>query len=93
MDHDLPQGHPKGAIPMSKLVRIVVQIPVEWKERLDGLKQEGYTTSGFIRAMVERELGHADRHTKQQWADAQEIAGASGQGAPAVHIENLARRV
>ena len=42
---------------MSKLVRIVIQLPVELKEQLDALKQQGYTTSGFIRAMLERELG------------------------------------
>ncbi len=41
---------------MSKLVRIVIQLPVELKEHLDRLKQQGYTTSGFIRAMLEREL-------------------------------------
>jgi predicted DNA-binding protein len=41
---------------MSKLVRIVVQLPVELKEQLDVLKQQGYTTSGFIRATLEREL-------------------------------------
>ncbi len=41
---------------MPKLVRIVVQLPVELKEQLDALKQQGYTTSGFIRATLEREL-------------------------------------
>lgn len=41
---------------MSKHVRIVVQLPVELKEQLDALKQQGYTTSGFIRATLEREL-------------------------------------
>ncbi|MGE3978294.1 MAG: hypothetical protein AB7F94_11985 [Nitrospira sp.] len=41
---------------MAKLVRIVVQLPVELKEQLDALKQQGYTTSGFIRATLEREL-------------------------------------
>ena len=41
---------------MSKLVRIVVQLPMELKEQLDALKQQGYTTSGFIRATLEREL-------------------------------------
>jgi metal-responsive CopG/Arc/MetJ family transcriptional regulator len=41
---------------MSKLVRIVIQLPIELKEQLDALKQQGYTTSGFIRAMLEREL-------------------------------------
>jgi metal-responsive CopG/Arc/MetJ family transcriptional regulator len=46
---------------MSKLVRIVIQLPIELKEQLDGLKQQGYTTSGFIRAMLERELGKLDQ--------------------------------
>jgi metal-responsive CopG/Arc/MetJ family transcriptional regulator len=46
----------KGVAIMSKLVRIVVQLPVELKEQLDALKQQGYTTSGFIRATLEREL-------------------------------------
>ncbi len=45
---------------MSKLVRIVIQLPVELKEQLDALKQQGYTTSGFIRAMLERELGKVE---------------------------------
>ncbi len=47
---------PKRESGMSKLVRIVVQLPVELKEQLDILKHEGYTTSGFIRATLEREL-------------------------------------
>jgi predicted DNA-binding protein len=45
---------------MSKLVRIVIQLPVELKSRLDALKQQGYTTSGFIRAMLERELAKVE---------------------------------
>jgi metal-responsive CopG/Arc/MetJ family transcriptional regulator len=41
---------------MSNLVRIVIQLPVNLKTQLDNLKQQGYTTSGFIRAMLEREF-------------------------------------
>ena len=41
---------------MAKLVRIVIQLPLELKEQLYALKSQGYTTSGFIRAMLEREL-------------------------------------
>ncbi|MFO0707233.1 MAG: hypothetical protein U0412_10310 [Nitrospira sp.] len=41
---------------MPNLIRIVIQLPVELKEQLDALKSQGYTTSGFIRAMLEREL-------------------------------------
>ncbi len=41
---------------MRKLVRVVIQLPSELKDQLDSLKQQGYTTSGFIRATLEREL-------------------------------------
>jgi predicted DNA-binding protein len=41
---------------MPNLVRIVIQLPVNLKIQLDNLKQQGYTASGFIRAMLEREF-------------------------------------
>ena len=51
---------------MAKLVRIVIQLPTDLKIRLDGLKQQGYTTSGFIRAMLERELAKLDEPMPEQ---------------------------
>jgi metal-responsive CopG/Arc/MetJ family transcriptional regulator len=51
---------------MSKLVRIVIQLPLDLKVRLDSLKQQGYTTSGFIRAMLERELAKLDEPMPEQ---------------------------
>ena len=45
---------------MPNLVRIVIQLPVHLKTQLDNLKQQGYTTSGFIRAMLEREFAKRD---------------------------------
>lgn len=51
---------------MAKLVRIVIQLPLDLKTRLDGLKQQGYTTSGFIRAMLERELAKIDDQSPEQ---------------------------
>jgi metal-responsive CopG/Arc/MetJ family transcriptional regulator len=51
---------------MSKLVRIVIQLPLDLKVRLDSLKQQGYTTSGFIRAMLERELAKLDERMPEQ---------------------------
>jgi len=51
---------------MAKLVRIVIQLPMDLKTRLDGLKQQGYTTSGFIRAMLERELAKIDQQMPEQ---------------------------
>jgi metal-responsive CopG/Arc/MetJ family transcriptional regulator len=46
---------------MSKLVRIVIQLPLDLKTQLDKLKQQGYTTSGFIRAMLEREFAKMEQ--------------------------------
>jgi metal-responsive CopG/Arc/MetJ family transcriptional regulator len=51
---------------MAKLVRIVIQLPVDLKTQLDSLKQQGYTTSGFIRAMLERELAKMDQQKPEQ---------------------------
>lgn len=45
---------------MPKLIRIMIQLPEELKDQLDGLKQRGYTTSGFIRAVLDRELRKPD---------------------------------
>ena len=41
---------------MPNLVRIVIQLSVNLKTQLDNLKQQGYTTGGFIRAMLEQEF-------------------------------------
>lgn len=51
---------------MSKLVRIVIQLPSDLKAQLDELKQQGYTTSGFIRAMLERELAKMELENTEQ---------------------------
>jgi mannitol/fructose-specific phosphotransferase system IIA component len=45
---------------MPKLVRIVIQLPHDLKTKLDALKQQGYTASGFIRAMLEREFAKGE---------------------------------
>ena len=50
---------------MAKLVRIVIQLPSDLKTKLDSLKQQGYTTSGFIRAMLERELAKMDQQNPE----------------------------
>jgi len=46
---------------MPKLVRIVIQLPPDLKTQLDNLKLQGYTTSGFIRAMLEREFAKMEQ--------------------------------
>lgn len=42
-----------------KMVRVLIQLPQSLKSKLDALKQQGTTASGFIRSLVERELNHA----------------------------------
>ena len=39
-----------------KMERIVIQLPMPLKQQLDGLRSQGYTASGYIRALLEREL-------------------------------------
>jgi len=50
--------------------RILIQLPKPLKAKLDALKRQGYTASGYIRALLERELAHTT-NTK----------GGSGDGA------------
>jgi len=40
-----------------KMERIMIQLPPALKEKLESLRTQGYTTSGYIRALLERELG------------------------------------
>lgn len=39
-----------------KMERVLIQLPTDLKAKLDGLRSQGYTASGFIRALLEREL-------------------------------------
>ena len=39
--------------------RIVISIPKSLKAKLDMLRAKGYSASGFIRAVLERELNQA----------------------------------
>jgi hypothetical protein len=42
-----------------KMERVMVQLPKGIKTKLDGLRRQGTSISGFIRSIVERELNHA----------------------------------
>ncbi len=51
-----------------KMERIVIQLSRPLKQKLDALKAQGYTASGYIRALLERELNqkegtHHGRHS------------------------------
>jgi mannitol/fructose-specific phosphotransferase system IIA component len=39
--------------------RMLIQLPKGLKAKLDALKTQGYTASGFIRALLERELNQS----------------------------------
>ena len=39
-----------------KNVRVIIQLPETLKAKLDALRAKGYTASGFIRNLLEREL-------------------------------------
>jgi metal-responsive CopG/Arc/MetJ family transcriptional regulator len=39
--------------------RVMVQLPKGLKTKLDGLRRNGTSISGFIRSLVERELNQA----------------------------------
>jgi metal-responsive CopG/Arc/MetJ family transcriptional regulator len=39
-----------------KMTKLLVSVPESLKAKLDALRTQGYTTSGFIRATLERKL-------------------------------------
>ena len=47
-----------------RMERIVIQLPMPLKQQLDALKSEGYTASGYVRALLERELNQS--HIKKR---------------------------
>ena len=38
------------------MVKLLIHVPAPLKAKLDVLKSQGYTASGFIRALLEKEL-------------------------------------
>jgi len=38
------------------MVKLLVNLPAPLKAKLDALRTQGYTASGYIRALLEREL-------------------------------------
>ena len=39
-----------------KMYRLLIQLPLPLKGKLDVLRRQGYTASGYIRALLERDL-------------------------------------
>ncbi len=44
---------------MMKMVRMLIQVPEPLKAKLDALRSQGYTASGYVRAVLEKELNQA----------------------------------
>jgi hypothetical protein len=44
-----------------KMVRLNIQLPADLKAKLDAKRASGYTASGFIRSLLERELNVPSR--------------------------------
>ncbi len=54
----------KGDITV-KMVRVIIQLPSAVKHKLDALRAKGYTASGYIRAVLEKELNQVQvKHQK-----------------------------
>ena len=43
--------------------RLLIQVPPQIKAQLDELRSQGYTASGYIRALLERELNGKEEPT------------------------------
>ena len=39
-----------------KQVKVLIQMPLTIKKQLDALRGQGYTVSGYIRGLIERDL-------------------------------------
>ena len=39
--------------------RLLIQLPAPLKAKLDALRMQGYTASGYVRSLLERELNQA----------------------------------
>ncbi len=56
----------KGDIPV-KMVRVIIQLPSAVKRKLDALRSQGYTASGYIRAVLEKELNQVQVKHQKGW--------------------------
>ena len=42
------------------MVKMLIHVPAALKAKLDALRDQGYTASGYIRALLERELNQKE---------------------------------
>ena len=41
---------------MATMTKVLIHLPVSMKAKLDAMKAQGYTASGFVRALLEKEF-------------------------------------
>ncbi len=60
-----------------QMKRVVIQLPLSLKAKLDALRTQSYTASGYIRSLLERELGEKEvkSHGRQTDVSDQERVG------------------
>lgn len=46
---------------MESTTKVLIQLPVSLKRKLDHMKSKGYTASGFIRALLEKEFNQPQK--------------------------------
>lgn len=51
-----------------KMVRLLIQVPEPIKAKLAGLREQGYTASGYIRSLLGRELNQDPPKGKTSWS-------------------------
>jgi hypothetical protein len=46
---------------MATTAKLLLRLPIPLKHKLDALRSQGYTASGYIRALLERELNQPQK--------------------------------
>lgn len=49
------------------MIKVLIHLPAPLKAKLDALRSQGYTASGYVRALLERELNKEEgsQHGRQ----------------------------
>ena len=52
---------------MATMTKLLIHIPVAMKQKLDGLRSQGYTVSGYLRNLIEDDMeARTEFEAKQQ---------------------------
>ena len=48
-----------------KLIKVLIGVTADQKQKLDTLRRQGYTASGYVRNLLDRDLNADKRHKGQ----------------------------